>query len=301
MALVAYDLDNTLGYFGHISPWGDVFSLDTLENSFNKMLNPHFHLSRSLRTKLQSVEKRFLYSILNDPKIVRSILRPNLESLILPILHAKRQGIVRAVCIYSNTWSTYAVHLGKELIEAVFECPGFFDCVVDASDPIRRGEYKKVAEREACDKTFKVLRSIFRERCGVESTIRQSDILFVDERRVKHVIQEDEVNGLVYLRPTVYAPFISDKVKRRVYKLGIRALEEEGLLHNREFLESDVFNVLKFGDNGSYVPVQGIHQLLMGVEVNIREAGLRGIEFQDDSRQSIKVIEYFLGRWHRRR
>ena len=297
MALVAFDLDNTLGYFDHIGPWGDVFSVETLENSFNMSLNPHFHLSADLRRSLKATEQRFLKSVLGRPDLLKTILRPNLDAMIEPLLKAKRLGKVRAVCIYSNTWSTYTVNFGKELIEAIYTCPGFFDCVVDSSHPIRKGDYKKVVGGESCLKTMKVLKAIFKTLCGVKGTIRPSDILFVDERKEKHVLQEQESEGLVYLKPTFFEPSVSDRIKRLVYRLGMDALEAECLLNNHEFLNSDVFHAIKFGSGDTFVPIHSAEQLIASVQAGILAAGEHGVPFKRDTREIRRVIEEFLGRF----
>ena len=120
MALIAFDLDNTLGYFSHVGIWGDMFSIDTLENSFNLALNPKFQISPALKQKLLRAERMYMNEILNSPTVLQSVLRPNLDMMIKPLIKAKKQGKVRAICIYSNTWNTFTVYLGKFLIEKLY-------------------------------------------------------------------------------------------------------------------------------------------------------------------------------------
>lgn len=256
------------------------------------ILNPHFHISGKLRGRLNQTAEKFLQEILKSPAILRTILRPNLPALIEPIIKAKREGKIRAVCIYSNTWTTFAVHFGKALIETVFVVPGLFDCVVDSSHPLREGDYKEEPARESCHKTFKVLKGIFRHLCGVKGPIRPSDILFVDEREELHLIKNE---GVTYLKPTVFSPFVSDSVKRDVYEIG-RSVSDS-LFNSPEFLESDIVQVIKYGPNQTYVPIDSLTKLLDYIKMYIQESGLRVIPFIDDTREIGVCLEKFLKRF----
>jgi len=124
MSLVAFDLDNTLGFFDVVGPWGEFFSVDLLENSVNTLKNPGQIFSPTLKRRLRKVEAAVLKAIRGNPEILEMIIRPNLDALLLPIIQAKRKGKVTAVCIYSNTPNTYSMYLAKALIEDIMSTLG---------------------------------------------------------------------------------------------------------------------------------------------------------------------------------
>ena len=293
MALVAFDLDNTLGFFEHIGPLAELFSVETLENRFNRDINPNFRLSNRLKGRLRRAERRFLDKVIQSQRLLATILRPNLDAMILPLIKGKRDGLVRAVCIYSNTWNTFSVHAAKYIIERIYDAPGLFDAVVDASHPIRAHDWAGRRQGEQV-KTFKVLRQIFKTLCGVRGPIHPRNTLFVDERRQKHIIQEDEREGLTYLKPTEFFPRLTEAVKREAWDLGLEALHHEGLLENREYMESDVFHCLKYGNSfNNFVPITGPDELFRLVEESIGSAGRRWLTFKDDTldiRQCINTV-----------
>ena len=296
MALVAFDLDNTLGFFEHINPWADFFSVDTLENRFNRIINPDFKLSASLQKTLRIAERVFVENLLNNRELLETVLRPNLSAFIIPLIKAKAKGTVRAVCIYSNTWNTFSVHVGKALIEAVYDAPGLFDAVVDASHPIREIDWKNKKQGSQI-KSFENLTLIFKKLCKVRGTIRPSDILFIDERMTKHEIKREEVRGLVYLKPTEYFPRLSEALRYQAFQLGMSVIDECRLFKNMEYLDSDIFNCLKYGafENGNtYIPITNIADLIEMTEHIIRGSGKNWKTFKDDSREVTKVICEFL-------
>jgi hypothetical protein len=290
MALVAFDLDNTLGFFEHIGPWAEFFSVDTLENQFNSDINPNFKLSENIRRRLRLAERRFVYKLLRNSQLLSTILRPNLDAMILPLIKGKYNGTVRAVCIYSNTWNTFSVHIAKQIIEIIYRAPGFFDAVVDASHPIREPDWQGRKQGEQI-KTFNVLKQIFRVMCGVRKAIEPSDILFIDDRRQKHIIQEDEKAGLTYFKPTEFFPRITDNIREQAFRVGVETLREEGLLESKEYLDSDVFHCLKYGNSfNNFVPVTRPDDLFRLVQENIRGAGRHWLTFKDDTLDIRKCI-----------
>jgi len=288
MALVAFDLDNTLGFFFHVGIWSDFFSVDTIENSFNKELNPTLKLSPSLRKKLRNAESLYTNKILNNPKVLKTILRPNLDEMILPLIKNKKK--IRAVVIYSNTWNTFNVHLGKELIETVYKCKGLFDCVIDASHPVRQADWKQTEDGQPL-KTFKVLNSIFTDICKVKGPITPDDILFVDERPKKHILQHEP--GLTYLKPSIFDPKLSMPLRKSIFMMGMEVLEETGLLDDPEYIKSDIFHCKKYTNTDKTVLVNNIYKLFEIAEVKLRSEGLEGVKFIDDSKEIRDCMQKF--------
>jgi hypothetical protein len=293
MALVAFDLDKTLGYFKHVSPWGDFFSVETLENSFNRSINPGFTIAPSLRKKLRKAETLFIETVLHNKDILQTLLRPNVGSLLRPLIRAKNTKKVRAVCIYSNTWSTGTLILAKRLLETIYDCPGFFDATIDATHPVRAHDWATIDHDEPI-KTFRVLRDIFRNECGVKGSIEPRDVLFVDEREHLHSIYADVLHGLTYLKPTPFSPVISDEIKENVFMAGLAAMDTSGLFSDREYLDSQIFHCNKFARDNTTFKLDGIFQLLELAELYIRKAGSNPVVFNNDSASCKRTIAKYL-------
>jgi hypothetical protein len=289
MSLIAFDLDNTLGFFFHVGIWSDFFSVDTIENSFNREINPGLRLSTRLKVKLREAEALYIKKILASPRILKTVLRPNLDEMIRPLIKHKKD--IRAVVIYSNTWNSFTPHIGKALIESIYKCPGLFDCVVDAAHPIRRHDWKRVEDGQPL-KTFKVLKEIFSSLCHVKGSIEPEDILFVDEREEKHDLEKEP--GLTYLKPTVFDPKLTSPERREIYKMGLDVLEETDLLDDEEYLGSPVFFCRKYSSTKKTVQVKGIEQLLKMVGKRLLSEGLTGVRFKDDSKELRECMRDFL-------
>ena len=296
MALVAFDLDKTLGYFQHVAPWGDFFSVETLENSFNMDINPRFKIAAGLRAKLQAAESLFVKRVMRDKALMQTLLRPNVGSLLRPLIRAKKAGTIRAVCIYSNTWSTFTMILAKRLLESLYDCPGFFDATIDATHPLRKHDWATIEQGEPV-KTFRVLRDIFRTECGVKGRIEPRDILFVDEREEDHYLYADVTNGLTYLKPTPFSPVISEEVKERMFMLGVGVLDDSGLFADTEYLDSQIFHCNKFARTNRTFKLSGIFQLLELAEEYIRKAGRHPVVFNNDSASCKRTIAKYLSQF----
>lgn len=273
MALVAFDLDNTLGFFYHIGIWGNFFSVETFESSFNRHLNPHISLRPSLKEKLRKAEGLFIKKLLKSPRLLKTILRPDLAVTIKPIIRAKALGRIKAVCIYSNTWNPFSVHLAKELIETIYKCKGLFDCVVDATNPIRKQDWLVVDDGEPL-KTFGTLKRIFKELCHIKTRIHPEEIVFIDDRIKKHDLKLYEKDGLRYIQPQAFAPRLTRTDHDEVLMLGMDVLIHTKLIEDVDYLRSDLFHrKLYFGMKHDVKIIRNIYDLLSVSETTLRLEG----------------------------
>lgn len=282
MALVAFDLDSTLGTFYAISAWAHCFSVETLENSVFRAANPGFSIDPDLRRTLARTEDRFIRAVLESPVLLEAVLRPNLDAIFRPLLQAHAHGKLRAVIMISNTWNTFSMRLAKELIETLYQCPGLFCALVDATHSIRIPDWRRVEHGEPV-KTYRGLRAIFRTLCGVRSTIRPSDIIFIDERIYPHDVRREVQNGLTYIQPSEYSPVLSEAVRREIRRVGYLVLEREGLLRNPAYLASGLCFCIKVAYDLTLTPITSIVDLLAYVETAIQKENRVGISFKDDS------------------
>lgn len=284
MALVAFDLDNTLGFFFHVAPVGHLFSLDLLENSETRGLNPNFQIPQRVRAAMARAEERFVEKLLDRQHLLRIILRPNLDAMIRPVMNAKYLGRVRSVCIYSNAANSFSLTLAKKLIERTYRAPNLFCALVDATHRIRVNDLKTMKHGEPI-KTFSTLKAIFKRLCKYPLTIRPSNIVFIDERRPKHDLAALEPEGLTYIQPTEYMPVVPRGHKGEILKLALECMIQEGLMTDEEYLNSSVFHCLKRKYINQRIRAIGnFHDLLEFIGEEMAESDDVAKPFQNDTK-----------------
>jgi hypothetical protein len=297
MALVAFDLDNTLGFFYHIAPVGHLFSLDLLDNSETRGLNPNFQIPPRVRAAMARAEERFVEKILERQHLMRIILRPNLDAMLRPILHAKHLGRVRSVCIYSNAANPFSLTLAKKLIERIYRAPNLFCALVDATHRVRATDLKTIKHGEPI-KTFTTIKAIFKRLCKYPLTIQPSDVIFVDERRPKHAVSAMEPEGLIYIQPNEYMPAVPRGHKGEILKLALECLIHEGLMTDEEYLNSSVFHCLKRKYINQRIRAIGnFHDLLEFIGEEMASADEVAKPFQNDTKALRQDLIRAIGRF----
>jgi hypothetical protein len=287
MSYVAFDLDNTLGYFYHIMAVAPFLSAETLENWSYMRHNSGFKLSPSLKAKLKKAEAAYIDAVLERPHLIQILLRPNIDAMMRPILTGRQNGRVRSVVIYSNTDNAFAIRLAVRLLEARYGVRDLFCGTVDATHPIRKPDYAQIEGGEPL-KTFPVLRSIFRRLCKVALPIKPHEVIFIDERPKRHALTNYEPEGLTYIQPTVYAPKLPQAHKKEIFKLLLDVLDAQGLLRDDEYMNSRIFKCMRqsyVSGNGTrrFTPIDGFHELAAHAAHEIAVAGAEAIPFKDDT------------------
>jgi len=249
MAYVAFDLDNTLGFFEYTNPLSYLWSPDMLTNPEQARVNPAVSLPPILLRRLAAARKKFAQKLLRNHHLLFSILRPNLNTLIYPLLALKRNRRLKSVIIYSNSGVTASLELAKELIEKHYDCAGLFQVLADHWHPLRvqdRPPTYTPQPRTYVEplKTPKVLKALFREATHERRVIPSKNILFVDDRRPKHAIQEEEPRGLTYIVPTPYYADLSKKDRLSLVAMAIESLDEAGIMDDSEYVDSAFCNRL---------------------------------------------------------
>lgn len=251
-AYVAFDLDNTLGFFEYTNPLSFFWSPEMLTNPEQAHVNPGIKLRpppHSLLRCLAHARQLFVHWLLSSreeepvPKsILHKILRPNLATLLAPLLRLRKKGLLKTVIIYSNTGVGPSLEFAKELIETKFGCHGLFDLLADHWHPLRRHDQFKAGSMAAAAgelrKTPRVLKALFKEAAGARrrSTSPSSDqILFVDDFLPKHEIQEEEAKGLTYIVPTPYCSSLSLSEKKALVAAAIECLHRAGVLDDPDY------------------------------------------------------------------
>ena len=245
MAYVAFDLDNTLGFFELTNPLAFLWSPDFLENPEQSAPNGRLDLTAKLHVKLKKARNNFANNLLADPALLSLVLRPNLDVIFPPLIQAKKAGKLKAIIIYSNTGVTYSMELAKYLIEKKYKMPGLISLMADHWHPLRvadRPRYVPEGRYVQPEKTIKTLHHLFKAATGQKGPIAVNKIMFMDDRNPKHKLQEQEAEGLTYIVPTAFHPYITDYQKRAILFLALESMDKCGLLGDADYLSSGFCN-----------------------------------------------------------
>ena len=288
MAYIAFDLDSTLGFFELTNAFAFLWSPDFLENPEQSAPNAHLEISAKLNRKLAKARQTFAANLLKDPDLLSTVLRSNIDDMILPILQAKKD--VKAVIIYSNTGVTYSMELAKYLIEHKYRSPGLIALMADHWHPLRvadRPRYVPEGRYVQPEKTIKTLQVLFRSVTGVAPP--PSAILFVDDRTPKHTLEAQEAEGLTYIVPKPFVPTISAYNRKRLLFMAFESLQVSGVL-DKEYLDSGFCNRSIPYDNTKQLTVRGFPALLKFVWGQIMNVGDK--TWTDDKDLKAHITKY---------
>lgn len=249
MAYVAFDLDNTLGFFEYTNPLAFFWSPEMLTNPEQARVNRGARFSPRLLGKLAAAREAFLEGLAANRPLLFKILRPNLDTLIRPLLRLRDKGVLASVIFYSNSGVTPSLQLAKDLIERHYKAPGLIEVLADHWHPLRTEDRRSPGNQKSPvrqyiepQKTVGTLKKLFRSTGAGGSkrstTIPSDQILFVDDRQPKHMIESEEVNGLTYLVPTPYTFKLQPKDAKALLELAFAAMDSAGLLKDQEYLAS---------------------------------------------------------------
>ena len=260
---MAFDLDNTLGFFELTNPLAFLWSPDFLENPEQSAVNQRLEISSKLNTKLKRARATFADSLLNDSDLLSLVIRPNIDAILVPLLKNKKK--LKSVIIYSNTGVTYSMELAKYLLEKKFRAPGLISLMADHWHPLRvadRPRYVPEGRYVQPEKTIKTLQLLFRTALGTKKVVPVNKIMFVDDRNPKHKLEAQEAEGLTYIVPTAFFPVrTTEYQKRSIMFLALEALDREGLLSDEEYLSSGFCNRIIPYNYTERHPVRGFPSL----------------------------------------
>jgi hypothetical protein len=262
MAFVAFDLDNTLGFFELTNPLAFLWSPDFLENPEQSAPNARLDLTAKLHNKLKKARQRFADNLLADPELINLVLRPNIDVIFPPLIQAKKAGKLKAIIIYSNTGVTYSMELAKYLIEKKYKAPGLISLMADHWHPLRvadRPRYVPEGRYVQPEKTIKTLKILFKAATGLKAPTNK--IMFMDDRDPKHKLQEQEAEGLSYIVPTAFHPQTTEHQKRAILFLALESLDKCGLLSDEAYLSSGFCHRKIPYDYVKIHPVRGFPEL----------------------------------------
>jgi hypothetical protein len=217
-----------------------MWSSEFITNPEQAKNNSPLKISATLEKKLKAVRETFAKSLLADKDILYTVLRPNLDAMIIPLLEARKTRKLKTVIIYSNTGVTYSTELAKYLIESLYNARGFFSLLADHWHPLRDEDRKDERPGVYVEpyKTIGTLQKLFAEATHTAGPVPLNKIMFVDDRQEKHRLTEQEGEGLTYLKPTRFVPKITDKQRDYMLFLALMAMNKHGVLDSTEYMES---------------------------------------------------------------
>jgi len=268
MAYIAFDLDSTLGFFELTNPFAYFWGPD---RSTGKV-------SPKLDGLLKRARRRFADSLFQRKPLLWMILRPSLREWFSPILHARKYRKLNSIVIYSNTTSLYSLELAEYLLEQEFQVPDLLSLTADAYHPLRGADQlqrKPVYKYVEPLKQYSTLERLFQASVEWKVPMTPSEILFLDDRVPKHVLEETEKDGLTYLVVDKYYPKVTKSLKKELVTLAMEAIESVGLLSNQEYLASG-FCVRKIVlETGAKRTLRGFPDLFSFVAEIMEEVPLR--------------------------
>ena len=264
MAHVAFDLDRTLGFFEIVSPLAFLWSKEFLSNPEQSAVNSALRISKKLELQLTKARESFARSLLGEPALLFTVLRPDLSEMINPLLRAK---CFKTAIIYSNTGVSYSVELAKFIIEKQYKAPNFFSLTADHWHPLRdEDRTDKFTEPK---KTIGTLQKLFRRATHARKDVPIKNIMFVDDRTPKHDLTAQEKDGLVYMHLLPYVPSVTDKQRDQLLFLAVAALDKHGLLRYTEYLQSPFcYRNIPYEYTKQH-PIRGFRELLSFVKASM--------------------------------
>jgi hypothetical protein len=297
-AFVAFDLDNTLGFFELTNPLAYFWSPDFLSNPEQSRSNGGTAppISARLEKKLARVRETFARLLVQNEALLFSVLRPNLDAMMGPLVKAYRKGLLRTAVLYSNSSNSESLRLAKTLIEKHYKIPGFFSYLSDHWDPLRdadRSAPLRPFEYVEPRKTMTTLQVLFHAGTGLRKEIPYEHILFIDDRDPKHALAAQEGDGLTYLVPTAYFLKPTVGVKKQILQLAMDALDKEKLLNDPEYLHSAFcYRHIPY-DYTKIHTIAGFPDLFQFISREIHEVeGRKGRWSNDEMRLSVAVNSF---------
>jgi hypothetical protein len=269
MAYIGFDLDETLGRFS-VAQYHTLFlqPQDVLYRSqWSGLYNQRTYvkepipLSPALEAKLERAFTIFSDCLvekeLQQPPV--GLLRPSMIEIAKRLHELKREGLVKAVVVYSNNGNLALLHLAGKMIERLAKAPGLFCNYIHWYHPLRTGEITK-SNPGVGYKTLSVLLQAFQGgSCEVTGEIPIKDVYFFDDADPPHWNLQQSLRNRYFQ----IAPYKYDAEYKGLNECLKKAMEETNLLEDEEYRQyltpvlrnnntmADVMNIIN-DDEASY-------------------------------------------------
>lgn len=241
MAYIGFDLDETLGRFSvahyhtiflqphnilYRAQWSGLYSA-------RDYVKEPIPLSPALEAKLGRAFTIFTDCLaekeLQQPPL--GLLRPSMIEILKRLYELKREGLVKAIVVYSNNGNLALLHLAGKMIEKIINAPGLFCNYIHWYHPLRSREIDK-SNPGVAYKTFEVLLEAFQSRsCGAHRDIPLQNIYFFDDSDPPH----RDLQQILRNHYFQIAPYKYDADYKGLNECLKIALNETGLLEDEEY------------------------------------------------------------------
>jgi hypothetical protein len=85
--------------------------------------------------------------------------------------------------------------------------------------------------------------------------------MFMDDRHPKHKLEAQEKEGLKYIVPSAFYPQFTERQKKNIIFLALKALDEQGVISDTDYLSSGFCNRVIPYNNGMRHTVSGFVDL----------------------------------------
>ena len=297
-AYVGFDVDLTLGFFEYTNYLAFFWSPEYYETITEDAGRRAASVSPRLKDKLRDARRLFAELLLNDPPLLFTVLRANIGAMMEPLLRLRTAKKLKAAVLYSNTGVTYSLELATQLLEGLFRVPGFIGAAADIYHPYRQDPPDFIYGEPEPRKTFETLVRLFQKAAKKATPIKPKQVLFLDDRYVKHSLAAEEAAGLAYVMPTPFFTHPTQEQVQKLWNLAISAMKQVGLDRDDEYLDS-VFCVQNLPPNhGERRSIMGFDDLAAYVYSEMEHGArrFRG-KWEDDSLGLSVQIEEWAGRF----
>jgi hypothetical protein len=184
------------------------------------------------------------------------------------------------------------VDLAEYLLEQMFATPKLFSVKADWWHPLRTADRVTIRGEHIMHKRIETLQLLFQKGLKSKKKIPLGNILFVDDRVPRHTLIQQIPDGLTYLVPTPFQPTIPLKQKEYIVFMAFAAMQQHGLLENREYLDSRFCHRRINLTNTTGIHVDSLAELFGAVSGFILSVG--GSPWKSDSAQLRKGVRDFL-------
>jgi hypothetical protein len=140
--------------------------------------------------------------------------------------------------------------------------------------------------------TFDGIRLVLSQLCGVSPhTLHPRDIIFIDDRSVRHKLIENVPHGLTYIKPISFVGQTTERQKQKLFRMALEAMETHGLLRDREYLRSPLCHRLVGTMHGTRILIRGFPELFQAVWHDMEEQKAAAVSVQSERGQIRRTLQ----------
>jgi hypothetical protein len=232
MAVVAFDLDETLGRFS--TPALHLVFINPIE--FYKNDGQQFRRpepSQELKVKCDKALTKFAECLASSDE-GKQLLRPGILQIIAKVSDAQDAGLIRKIAVYSNNGNMNCLLLATRMIEFLLKKQNIFCDHINFWHPIRHPHNRPNYRRPGfADKTWTVFQKVFGQKCGLTpADVKPENSYFFDDTVHQNIL--DRIGTDHYFKVNPYKKDIPYDIVNKCFR---EALESQGLQNDPTYFE----------------------------------------------------------------